>query len=165
MIEADAVLLKWSDELWLTLIDECVAHVDKTITFKFKKPYSYAEEDNLVNEIHKLYDDNKLIVEYTFEIGIFKRRWFDSINKEKIKFNKLSKKILRIFNYNKLLYYNKKNITLQKDLIEKNKLTDIDNRMVKLYFSKDYTKRIQIYKTNNIFSYIFEELVFREEVE
>lgn len=129
------------------------------------KPYLYAEEDNLVNEIHKLYDDNKLIVEYTFEIGIFKRRWFDSIDKEKIKFNKLSKKILRIFNYNELLYYNKKNITLQKDLIEKNKLTDIDNRMVKLYFSKDYTKRIQIYKTNNIFSYIFEELVFREEVE
>lgn len=129
------------------------------------KPYSYAEEDNLVNEIHKLYDDNKLIIEYTFEIGIFKRRWFDSIDKEKIKFNKLSKKILRIFNYNELLYYNKKNITLQKDLIEKNKLTDIDNRMVKLYFSKDYTKRIQIYKTNNIFSYIFEELEFREEVE
>lgn len=129
------------------------------------KPYLYAEEDNLVNEIHKLYDDNKLIVEYTFEIGIFKRRWFDSIDKEKIKFNKLRKKILRIFNYNELLYYNKKNITLQKDLIEKNKLTDIDNRMVKLYFSKDYTKRIQIYKTNNIFSYIFEELEFREEVE
>lgn len=129
------------------------------------KPYLYAEEDNLVNEIHKLYDDNKLIVEYTFEIGIFKRRWFDSIDKEKIKFNKLRKKILRIFNYNELLYQNKKNITLQKDLIEKNKLTDIDNRMVKLYFSKDYTKRIQIYKTNNIFSYIFEELEFREEVE
>ena len=37
--------------------------------------------------------------------------------------------------------------------------------MVKLYFSKDYTKRIQIYKTNNIFSYIFEELEFREEIE
>ena len=129
------------------------------------KPYLYAEEDNLVNEIHKLYDDNKLIVEYTFEIGIFKRRWFDSIDKEKIKLNKLSKKILRIFNYNELLYYNKKNITLQKDLIEKNKLTDIDNRMVKLYFSSDYIRRIQIYKTNNVFSYIFEELDFREEVE
>ena len=129
------------------------------------KPYSYVEEDNLINEVHKLYDDNKLIVEYTFEIGIFKRRWFDSIDKEKIKFNKLSRKILRIFNYNELLYYNKKNITLQKDLIEKNKLTDIDNKMVKLFFSKDYTKRIQIYKTNNIFSYIFEELEFREEVE
>ena len=39
MIEADAVLLEWSDELWLTLIDECVAHVDKTITFKFKNGY------------------------------------------------------------------------------------------------------------------------------
>lgn len=129
------------------------------------KPYSYTEEDNLINEIHKLYDDNKLIVEYTFEIGIFKRRWFDSVDKEKIKSNKLNKKILRIFNYNELLYYNKKNITLHKDLIEKNKLADINNRMVKLYFSKDYTKRIQIYKTNNIFSYIFEDLEFREEVE
>ena len=40
MIEADAVLLEWSDELLLTLIDECVAHVDKTITFKFKTGYS-----------------------------------------------------------------------------------------------------------------------------
>ena len=40
MIEADAVLLEWSDELWLTLIDECIAHVDKTITFNFKNRYS-----------------------------------------------------------------------------------------------------------------------------
>jgi hypothetical protein len=40
MIEADAVLLEWSDELWLTLIDECIVHVDKTITFKFKNEYS-----------------------------------------------------------------------------------------------------------------------------
>ena len=40
MIEADAVLLEWSDELWLTLTDECVAHVDKTIIFKFKNGYS-----------------------------------------------------------------------------------------------------------------------------
>ena len=39
MIEADAVLLEWSDELWLTLIYECIAHVDKTITFKFKNGY------------------------------------------------------------------------------------------------------------------------------
>ena len=39
MIEADAVLLEWSDELWLTLIDKCVAHVDNTITFKFKNGY------------------------------------------------------------------------------------------------------------------------------
>ena len=114
------------------------------------KPYSYALEDNLINEVHKLYDDNKLIIEYIYEIGFFKRRWFDSIDKNKIKLNKPGKKILRIFNHNELLYYNKKNITLQKDLIEKNKLADIDNRMVKLYFSKDYTKRIQIYKTNNI---------------
>ena len=39
MIEADTVLLQWSGELWLTLIDECVVHVDKTITFKFKNGY------------------------------------------------------------------------------------------------------------------------------
>ena len=39
MIEADAVLLEWSDQLWLTLINECTAHVDKTITFKFKNDY------------------------------------------------------------------------------------------------------------------------------
>ena len=129
------------------------------------KPYSYALEDNLINEVHKLYDDNKLIIEYIYEIGFFKRRWFDSIDKNEIKLNKAGKKILRIFNHIELIYYNKKNITLQKDLIEKNKLADIDNRMVKLYFSKDYTRRIQIYKTNNIFSYIFEELEFREEIE
>ena len=39
MIEADAVLLEWSDQLQLTLINECTAHVDKTITFKFKNDY------------------------------------------------------------------------------------------------------------------------------
>ena len=39
MIEADAVLLEWSDKLWLTLIDKCLVHVDKTITFKFKNGY------------------------------------------------------------------------------------------------------------------------------
>ena len=39
MIEANAVLLEWSDELWLALIDECVAHVVKTIIFKFKNGY------------------------------------------------------------------------------------------------------------------------------
>ena len=39
MIEADAVLLEWSDKLWLTLIDKCLVHVDKTITFKFKNVY------------------------------------------------------------------------------------------------------------------------------
>ncbi len=39
MVEADTVLLEWSDELWLTLIDECVAHEDKTISFKFKNGY------------------------------------------------------------------------------------------------------------------------------
>ena len=40
MIEVDTVLLEWSDQLWLILIDECIAHVDKTITFKFKNGYS-----------------------------------------------------------------------------------------------------------------------------
>ena len=35
MIEADAVLLEWADELWLTLLGECVTHEDKTTTFKF----------------------------------------------------------------------------------------------------------------------------------
>ena len=39
MIEAYAVLLEWSDELWFTLLDECVAHEDKTITIKFKNGY------------------------------------------------------------------------------------------------------------------------------
>ena len=39
MIEADAVLLEWSDQLQLTLINECTAHEDKTITFKFKNDY------------------------------------------------------------------------------------------------------------------------------
>ncbi len=129
------------------------------------KPYSYALEDNLIDEVHKLYDNNKLIIEYIYEVGFLKRRWFDNTEKTNLRLNKINRKILRIFNSSELLYYNKKNITLHKDLIEKNKLADIDNRMVKLYFSKDYTKRIQIYKTNNIFSYIFEELEFREEAE
>ena len=129
------------------------------------KPYSYVEEDNLINEVYKLYDDNKLIIEYIYEVGFLKRRWFDNTEKSKIKLNKINRKILRIFNHIELIYYNKKNITLHKDLIEKNKLADIDNRMVKLYFSSDYTRRIQIYKTNNVFSYIFEELEFREEIE
>ena len=40
MIEQMQFLLDWSDELWLTLIVECVAHVDKTITFNFKNGYS-----------------------------------------------------------------------------------------------------------------------------
>lgn len=40
MIEANAVLLEWSCEFWLTLIDECIAHVDKAITFKFKNGYA-----------------------------------------------------------------------------------------------------------------------------
>ena len=128
------------------------------------KPYSYVEEDNLINELYKLYDDNKLIIEYIFEVGFLKKRWFDNTEKSKIKLNKINRKILRIFNHIELIYYNKKNITLHKDLIEKNKLADIDNRLVTLYFSSDYTRRIQIYKTNNVFSYIFEELEFREEI-
>ena len=129
------------------------------------KPYSYVEEDNLINEVYKLYDDNKLIIEYIYEVGFLKRRWFDNTEKTNLRLNKINRKILRIFNHIELIYYNKKNITLHKDLIEKNKLADIDNRMVKLYFSSDYTRRIQIYKTNNVFSYIFEELEFREEIE
>ena len=40
MIEQMQFLLDWSDELWLTLIVECVAHVDKAITFNFKNGYS-----------------------------------------------------------------------------------------------------------------------------
>ena len=40
MIEQMQFLLDWSDELWLTLIVECVAHVDKTITFNFTNGYS-----------------------------------------------------------------------------------------------------------------------------
>ena len=39
MVEANTVLLEWSYELWLTLIDECIAHEDKTTNFKFKKGY------------------------------------------------------------------------------------------------------------------------------
>ena len=39
MIEANAVLLEWSDELWFILIDECISHLDKTINFKFKNGY------------------------------------------------------------------------------------------------------------------------------
>ena len=40
MIEADAVLLEWSDELLLTFIDKWIARLDKTITFKFINGYS-----------------------------------------------------------------------------------------------------------------------------
>lgn len=43
MIGADTVLLKWSNKLGLTLIDECVIHEDKTITFKFKNGYEMIE--------------------------------------------------------------------------------------------------------------------------
>ena len=40
MIEADAVLLEWSDELLLTLIYKWIPRLDKTITFKFINGYS-----------------------------------------------------------------------------------------------------------------------------
>ena len=40
MIEANAVLLEWSDELLLTLIDKWIPRLDKTITFKFINGYS-----------------------------------------------------------------------------------------------------------------------------
>ena len=129
------------------------------------KPYSYVEEDELINELYKLYSDDNVLIEYILEVGFFKKRWFDKISKEKIKLNKLNKKVLRVFNFKELLYYNKKHIILEKDLIEKNKLSYLDNRMVKLYFSKDNKRRIQIYKNNNAFSYRFEELEFREEVD
>lgn len=40
MEELDSVLLEWSDEIWLTLIEEAVAHENGTITFKFKNGYT-----------------------------------------------------------------------------------------------------------------------------
>lgn len=40
MEELDSVLLEWSDEIWLTLIEEAVAHENGTITFKFKNGYN-----------------------------------------------------------------------------------------------------------------------------
>lgn len=40
MEELDSVLLEWSDEIWLTLIEEAVAHEKATITFKFKNGYN-----------------------------------------------------------------------------------------------------------------------------
>lgn len=128
------------------------------------KTYSSVEEGDLLNELHKLYN-NKVIVEYIFEIGFFKKRWFNLAEKEKVEFSKLNRKVLRVFNSKELFYYNKKYIILEVDLIEKNKLSDLDNRMVKLYFSKDNKRRIQIYKNNNAFSYTLEELEFREEIE
>ena len=36
----DTVLLEWSDEIWLTLIEEAVAHENGTLTFKFKNGYN-----------------------------------------------------------------------------------------------------------------------------
>ena len=130
------------------------------------KSYTCVEENNLLKEIHKLYNDNYVIVEYIWEIGFYKRRWFDTVDKVKINLNKINKKVLRVFNFKALLYYNKKYITLQKDLIEMNKLAYLDNRTKKVWFTKDNKRRIQIYKrNNNSFSYIFEELIFREEIE
>lgn len=40
MEELDSVLLEWSDEIWLMLIEEAVAHENGTITFKFKNGYN-----------------------------------------------------------------------------------------------------------------------------
>ena len=40
MDELDTVLLEWSDEIWLTLIEEAVAHENGTLTFKFKNGYN-----------------------------------------------------------------------------------------------------------------------------
>ena len=36
MEEFDTVLLEWSDEIWLMLIEEAVTHENGTLTFKFK---------------------------------------------------------------------------------------------------------------------------------
>ena len=128
--------------------------------------FYFVHQNNLLKEIHKLYNDNYVIVEYIWEIGFYKRRWFDTVDKVKINLNKINKKVLRVFNFKALLYYNKKYITLQKDLIEMNKLAYLDNRTKKVWFTKDNKRRIQIYKrNNNSFSYIFEELIFREEIE
>ena len=40
MDELDTVLLDWSDEIWLMLIEEAVAHENGTLTFKFKNGYN-----------------------------------------------------------------------------------------------------------------------------
>ena len=40
MDELDTVLLEWSDEIWLMLIEEAVAHENGTLTFKFKNGYN-----------------------------------------------------------------------------------------------------------------------------
>lgn len=40
MEELNTVLLEWSDEIWLTLIEEAVAHENRTLTFKFKNGYN-----------------------------------------------------------------------------------------------------------------------------
>ena len=40
MEELDVVLLEWSDEIWLMLIEEAVAHDNGTLTFKFKNGYN-----------------------------------------------------------------------------------------------------------------------------
>lgn len=40
MEELDTVLLEWSDEIWLMLIEEAVAHENGTLTFKIKNGYN-----------------------------------------------------------------------------------------------------------------------------
>lgn len=130
------------------------------------KPYSNVEENELLKELYKVYDEKNFIVEYIYEIGFFNRFWFSTIDSTKLKSSKINKKVLRVFNFNELFYYNEKYITLEKELIEKNKLANLDKRTKKVWLSKDNKRRIQIYiKTDNIFSFIFEELIFREEIE
>ena len=67
MIEANAVLLECSEELWLTLIDECVAHVDKTITFNFKNGYS----------ITKWHQESVIMADFFVAIA-YTNQWFYS---------------------------------------------------------------------------------------
>ena len=76
MIEADAVLLEWSDELWLTLIDECIAHVDKIITFKFKTGYSITKY-HLESVVRADFIVATAYTNYRFYSKIFnKKNWY-----------------------------------------------------------------------------------------
>lgn len=126
------------------------------------KPYCYVEEDNLIEEIYNLYNNKDIIVEYIREIGFFNRRWFEVIKDGKYKLNK---NVVRVFRPNELLYYNNKYILLKDELIHKNKFEDLDKRLVELYYSKDYSYRLQIIIRHNSFSYILEKLIIEEVVE
>jgi len=48
MEELDSILLEWSDEIWLTLIEEAVAHENGTITLNSKTDTHYTHR-----KIHK----------------------------------------------------------------------------------------------------------------